>query len=469
MKWFHRIFVSLKRKQKQSLIFIFIIFIMGVVINSTTLLNQISDSIRKDMIEKLGANVSITGNVNDIIYADGSSSYYDELTNYYQKIKHLLIHDSVNYADSPLVTLTYTDKMSTYDENSWSTRFPFDKTNSAFERIYIYGMYDNRLVDVMEQKIEIIEGRTFTDTEMKSSENVIIVSEDYFLDDQGIRSEIRIGDVIPISVGISSDLYHEKDQVKNIPFKVIGKYRKIEQISNGICQDFTCAVNPFYIPSSSAKNMITIYYDLLNHKEALKVFAAEAFFKLKNADDLEAFANHASLLFPKEEAYNVISSNDSYEKIASSIHEITNLLITTMITVIIMGGLILMFISFIFFKERLPELGIYMALGEKKKHMLFQLIGEMLILAMIGMNLALFTSYIFVKPFVHQVYKSIDLSSIENQLHIENEIILDDYKTEFNAKTISIIYISTIFIIICSSSIPIVYVIKLKPKDILSN
>ena len=130
----------------------------------------------------------------------------------------------------------------------------------------------------------------------------------------------------------------------------------------------------------------------------------------------------------------------------------------------------------LFCKERKNEMGIYLALGEKKINIALQLLIETLIVSIIAITLSIFTGNILAKNVSNKMLQNQIVeqnNKIENQNNynsydlIDEDEIMDNYTVTLGINTILMIYIISIISISLSTILPIYYTLKLNPRKIL--
>ena len=87
-------------------------------------------------------------------------------------------------------------------------------------------------------------------------------------------------------------------------------------------------------------------------------------------------------------------------------------------TIVIISLLILLFLS-----DRKHEIGVYLALGSKKKGIIFQIVTEVLILSIIGMTGALFVGNVMASNLSQEMLRNelVNSETIQNTLGLDLE------------------------------------------------
>jgi len=173
-----------------------------------------------------------------------------------------------------------------------------------------------------------------------------------------------------------------------------------------------------------------------------------------------------------EAFYNIIASMDSMLEIADIILWLAigaSVVTLTLIIIFLIGG-------------RRREIGIYMALGEKKSGVLVQFAIELLLVVGLGIILSLFTGNIlsenisrnmFRQTLIEQSETPIDTDQIPWQLVLFNpdtmsiDEVLEMYDTSLDIQTATTFVLISFTIVSISSIIPIMWILKTNPKDVL--
>ncbi|MGN1343554.1 MAG: FtsX-like permease family protein, partial [Traorella sp.] len=131
-------------------------------------------------------------------------------------------------------------------------------------------------------------------------------------------------------------------------------------------------------------------------------------------------------------------------------------------------------ISILFMKERRNEIGILLAMGESKKHLMKQVLLEMLIICCIGNIGAMFTSkilsYQISEKMINESSYSIELSE-EEKIMIDEDYtttkVMNKYEKTLDSNNVALTCGISLVISLVSTSISVLWVFKMKPKEIL--
>ena len=149
--------------------------------------------------------------------------------------------------------------------------------------------------------------------------------------------------------------------------------------------------------------------------------------------------------------------------------------------------LILSLLITLFLYDRRQEMGIYLALGEKKNKIIFQILLEIMVIAFIGITLAVFTG--------HLISSHLSQNMLENELLVQlgergrtsdngaeltildrlgistnmmsAEELMASFEISLDTRTVGLFYMVGLGVIALSTIIPVTYVLTLSPQQAL--
>ena len=201
------------------------------------------------------------------------------------------------------------------------------------------------------------------------------------------------------------------------------------------------------IEASSAKELDLLIYAANTYKEKYKF-------------QYESTESFVSQFIGPIETFSTISNN---------------VFIFSMIATVIIVGLI----SFYFIRDRKYEVGIYLSLGIKKYKLCLQIIMETLLVGLLGLMLSCGSGY-----FISQKYSDLLLDTVIKTSNEEkdkytigmsmidpNNISSDDlisqYEIVIEVEDVVYLFGMNSITLILSSIFPLVYIMNLKPKNIM--
>lgn len=472
MKWFKRSWLSIVRRPGKSILLFLVIFAMSNLLAGALSIITTCENVENKIKEGLGAEASITGH---FIFLDnyGSDEYYEIVDKYDEVVTKLCEDEAVNYGE-------YEYFLSNCYTNVFGQKLNFSLNSINIPEFSSFRSGDVKLLHSSN------DHRLFTQEEIDAGELVIITSknlgqigesEDEF-QNTGFS---KPGNKMEIIIPIQTVEYVDGFKV----YKTVAEY-KFEATIVGSCYG-EYLFNDVYIPSTTFKNIVKEANEIALKNNANKINYEVGYsgFKLKDSKYLNQFDEKAKTLMkelPNEFKYE--SSGLQYERNAGPVENLDT--IAQVILVVSIFATITVLSSVVLFNifERKKEMGIYISLGEKNKNVIFQVICEVLLVSVLAISAAGVTGIAIgnkLSDYMLEVQRYVkrkqdlgdiaDLPVIYKPVVFEEDYsrngIIDGYETEVSAKYFVTLYsIGTITMII-SCAIPMAYITKLKPKDIL--
>jgi len=209
-------------------------------------------------------------------------------------------------------------------------------------------------------------------------------------------------------------------------------------------------------------------------------------FVLDDPLDIEAFITAAGALLPAHH-YFVDLSNE-FADISSSMAVMQN--IANWILYVACGAMLLVLnlLISLFLRDRQHEIGIYLALGEKKVKIISQVLIEIVTTSLVGITLAVFTGN-FVSGIISQNLLENELVALYQQAQADDtfgggawggfeqigittttmtpEAMLEAFDVSLSLPTIGLLYVACLGVAILSTIMPMLYIVRLSPKEVL--
>jgi len=205
------------------------------------------------------------------------------------------------------------------------------------------------------------------------------------------------------------------------------------------------------------------------------------FFLLNDPMDFEAFALEVENLpngpwraFDFSAGFSIISTS------MISIQEMADLVLLMAIgATLLIISLVLLF----FLRERKHEVGIYLALGEQKKNIVFQMLLELLPIIMLGMTIALFIGSVLAGGLSQEMLRqtleqeaggflqSQELHQLEHfgyRFELTSAEMLENYEVRIEPMSVGLFYVLGLGATAIAIIIPIIFVVNTNPKKLLS-
>jgi len=391
------------------------------------------------------------------------------------------------------------------------------------------GVANPALTDIDADLIELVDGRVFTQADIDNRSQVVIVSQ-LFAD----ANNIQIGSVIEFEnnvydypefmrqgIGNFTAHWHEEEFMaahQVLAFEVVGIFDTVEEFDHTAvdCVGFDMMdasiecleldtflreraqlYNRIYMPITVAEDMIAFRNEgmLLILDEMIELMPwyrpedlvqeepfLQSIFVLYDSRDLENFQTAGTERLPgywgisdlRGANAGLIASMDNMRDIADVILFVTIGASVAVLTLIIT----------LLLRERRHEIGIYMALGEKKSKVIAQFLVEVLVVSTVAITIALFAGNSLSSAMSRNMLEQNLIEQAEeddglvfdripwhlilfNPGEMPIEEVLTLYDASLDASVMAAFAGASIAVVLVSTVMPVAYVMKLEPKNVL--
>lgn len=453
-----------KRKNRSFILFMAVLLICNVMAGAISVKNALLNT-KKSFTDLIPIEVSIEEDylyfledkdnslTEEIIKKIGSSSYVKK---YYFYYKYWLGSNKLENGKEESILRE--------DENN---------EHHPFNSFDILGAYKKTVNEQDDGSIKIISGKTFTDDDIKNGNDVILISKQV-----ANKNKLNVGD--KIKLGSQIDIDSADATVVEDEYEIIGIFetkKEYEKNSEGKTVEVESEyIDTIYMPNEAIKKIHNKVTDEIKKQnvDAYDTFSAITKYELNSIEDIEEFKSENLSNLPK--GYVFKDNSESISSVTVPINNMKDLSNIIVYASIIASVIIIGLIMVLFCKERKKEMGIYLALGEKKINIAMQLLLETLLVSIVAITISVFTGNIIAKNVSNKMLKNQiteQSTKIENQNNynsyalIDSETITDNYTVSLDVKTILMIYTVAIISISLSTTLPIYYTLKLNPRKIL--
>ena len=351
-------------------------------------------------------------------------------------------------------------------------------------------------IDFKSGILEIVDGRLFDEAELRGDKTAVVLSK-------------KLADANGLTVGSIIELETEVWENLDEGYKVLTTYTNDAEII-GLFDIAVKNLNEYYYGNASnddqtynkifstngyfekaKEQYINLLRELSPEQYALAVeydwTQYESYFILSSPKDVERFKAEAAPYLPD---YNKITATTDFSApLTAPLETMKSFAVTALIVsiaaVIVILGLVIM----LFLRSRRGEMGIYLALGERRGKIMGQVIVEVLTVAILAMLAAVFignivSGQISDKLVVEQVTAAADaqrdgeyyntgdnltsnLTIMGYNKLISGEFIAENYDVSMNARTVLIFFAVGITAVVLAVSVSMIYIVTLNPKKIL--
>jgi len=492
MNYLRRSEIYLRRNPGKVFTLFSIIFVLGSFISGAISLNRAIENTKMNLLSRFPAVVGLHLNWREL--AEAGVGFWDSLP------EGTVLSSSLaeKIGDLPYVTAFDIGLLSTFPVTDLQPYFvpdsPFREfleeiwreSGAGFDFSHSFqtrGVKNIYHLEFMTGFINVVEGRFFNGDD----KYVAIIS-----------SELANAN----NLGLGSFLTLESTQTNHIEVEIVGLFDLAYPIQS---EDWEYNINrteqlfnQIYLPFDLIEFTIFDFYesedwDLANQLQQEEMglppmtlenlLFLQPIYYLRDIRYLESFAEITQRLLPPfweitDYSYNFSPLLISFENLLNISHWILWGAIGA--SVVIISLLLILYL-----RERKQEVGIYRAFGEKSWKIILQFLLEILIIGGIALNLALFTGNILSTHLSREMLRqdlmqetdvihsricvgcSIDGMAMLNTGELSPEAMLASFDTSLDAYSIILFYSLSVLVILISTVLPVIYLLKFQPKQIL--
>ena len=372
----------------------------------------------------------------------------------------------------------------------------------------VRGGNNPNIFDIEQGVIELVAGRTFTEAEVENPSNVALVSEAF-----AEVNQLTIGSVMNFRQIIfyrqedgmwDPDFYTEENifAYQSYELEVIGIFRPLSTIDTGNPWDdreFMMRLsNRIYVTNSFSHPaaLFAATASLEVAPEEWRLFedgtemtpedwmGIDHFFSLYNANDFPAFREAVAEIVPPH--FFVEDAGGNIGAIEAALQSMRSLTQTILWLAIGASILILTLLITLFLRDRKREVGIYLALGEKKRKLVSQFVVEIIVIAFVSIVAALFLGNILSSTLSENMLIS-DLAAEQDDdrghfrgiwednpfwwqgfiNEVDTDEVIASYDVSLTPMTILLFFAIGLGTTLIATIIPMIYVVRLNPKKIM--
>ncbi|MCL2559662.1 MAG: ABC transporter permease [Turicibacter sp.] len=393
-----------------------------------------------------------------------------------------------------------------------------DTTGSYTNFFWLNGVSRPEVIFIEDGLFDLIDGRVFTEDEMNHSLEdhsptpILIPNVIAELNDLAIGSSFNLympHFMLPDGADVpESGLVIDPDEIHNHPynnwipspyeFQVIGimdvDYNIATHLENLEMQ--RVIYNTVFIPNWKVELMIRnqhetgyVWEEVFSQERAHTIEAMlmpTIFWVLEDPSELEYFIEAALPLLP--EYYTIDAWTQIFDPMESTLGNLRGLANQILWFGVGASLILLTLLISLYLRDRHHEMGIYLALGEKKSKIVRQILLEVLVVSLIGMSLAIFTGNILsdqVSQYLlrqeltqdtvwqtgstfigeWQQFSQLEFFGFGRELTLDE--LLEFFEIGINTQAIAIFYAVGTLTVVLATIVPVRNVLKLDVKEVL--
>lgn len=504
MNFASRAFISITRNFNKAILLLLVVFTLGCVISGAISVSNAVQDTDANIRAAIPAIVTVGidhSALNDFVDATGAEpDGLDEFTS--DTLLEIATFPQVASYDFSIGGLLLSSELEPYVPLISSViSYPMGNYNS----FRLAGIQHVNPLDISEGAIEIVQGRMFTETELENFISVAVVSENFArLNNLGVGSTLFLEDIswdMRDMQGIDQeDSFYVEENIydrRAYQLEIVGIYASLLEVRTGdrLNDDWIAydGQNRIYVPNTFAREVHVWYTERqmelfpdVEHfvgKTPEDLILFENVLRLHDSSDIPAFREAVEAATPP--FYTVIDAGSESIDFGASLDSLDNLSTTVLVIAVAATVLILSLFIVLFLRERKREIGIYLALGDKRGKIIAQMMAEVLPAALVALSLSLFVGNILAANISENILRA-DLIAAQRELANQSsnsggvldrlgidastsaEGVMIDYSVSLNGQTILMVFAVGTSTVLIATLVPMLYILRLNPRKILT-
>lgn len=300
-------------------------------------------------------------------------------------------------------------------------------------------------------------------------------------------NELAVGDKIKIKA---------TDEGNEMELTIVGIY-KAENVTNSGMTGMSVSLdyNKIFVDAKTALNIkqvatteketsestTTMYRGMQNSSSGID----SVVFEVDDPANVDEVLEYVSTTNIDLDKFKIDANTEEYEEMIKPLENVASFSKLLIIIVAIAGALIIMLVMMLWIKERTYETGVLLSLGESKIKIMLQYVTEILIIAVVAFTISIFTGNIISQKVGNELLakevtatqtETISLNSDKmrmkpDDMNAQNKDVevISQIDVSVNPTVILELYGIGIGIVIISSILPTIMILRYKPKKILTN
>jgi len=553
MNVLNRVIINIKKNIGKSILLFLLIFILGILVSGTISIQRAVNLTDESLRRNMPAVVTLLHDENISWSEDGGTDgnpIFETLSA--ERINNIGAIPYVEFHDFSISGIVYNRGLERYHRvgteepfEHWMSRFLENGPRDGFESFPLRGVFQTEFLDMRTSVMEIIEGRMFTEEEINGADplnSVALISQEL-----ADLNQLYVGDVISLE-SLLFDLRTLEELIADIPrfetiffsetftLEIVGIYKL--NLPDDVMMlertQFYSAVERRDHEINHRYNLIYVPHIVVEHSNEIlfeqdvqRMIGAgwadlipnftyhEAMFADILRYDNLVFLLHDPMLIDNFEiaahpylpyGWEVVNLSSRFAEIASSIENMRWLAGNVLGVTIGASVLVLTLLILLFIRDRNQEIGIYLALGEKRKIIIVQILSEVMLLGVVSIALSLFVGNILANGISQAIIYNETSQLIADRVNepqvivtgssgntatigllhtqpgtfhhihslqwfspgrMELDEMMEFYDVSMDGIVIAQFYLVGMGVILISTVLPVFYITKLNPKKIL--
>ena len=502
MPMLNKILISLKRNADKSLLFLIMSSILGSVVFGAMIVSQAVINTEMSLRRNLPPIVTV-----DVVFPSDMS---------WEVIAGLELEGVTLDLIREIGQLPYVSEMD-YSFHMFGWEVPKNYELQLVERegfeanistLTTQHLRRRDFIDLNQGLIRIVDGRNFTEEEMLTLTDVfpVLISDKLAsLNGLTVGSNFQLDSVTRGEFSPDGGVWGFEETARlHFEFQVIGIFEIASEIivfheCSETCEEYwennlstITLLNRLYTPDwvSTVRNQavelaLSEIYDWWIIEDSSYVARwTQLAFVLNDPLDLPTFETTVNAMLP--EFWEVVTLSDTFAPMTGAMQSINWMAEQLVYFVIIVAIVVLTLIIVLMLHGRRHEVGIYLALGEKRWKIIVQMMLEVVINASLGGIVAILLGNVLARTFSEQLLmnelahqlesrleREVSFSPVWDSLHwfspgvISLEEAAELHEITIDAESMIIFIGASLLVVMASSIVPIVYLTKISLKKVL--
>lgn len=445
-----RAMLYISRKIGKTVSLFLLVFVVAVFLISCFGVLNASEKLSRDIRTSLGAAFYIRANTEVSMNENGGTEVKENSVHITQKeideimqTGEIKYYNPINYgfAKSDEIQFIQGDKHTVENNMGKITALRFSALAPNFT----------------DETAVLVEGKHITDTD----NGKILISEQL-----ASTNQLSVGDTLTLTHAKLGEI--DGAYIDEIPIKTA--YAQVEVFGIYKLNVEDTSIKP---TAGIAENEIYASLDVLDelHESESGVYTGEIDFYITDPAKLENITRNIQLSQTIDWTTHFIRTNDfQYSKIADQLSSLGDLVKILLVLVSVVSAAVLTLLLTMRMRSRMQEAGVLLAAGISKGPIMVGFLLEVLLVAVIAMILSYIVSFGVTSFLGHSLFSELQPNLLNDETltaGMNGNIQIKNY-LKLRGIEISLIYLCQLTVIIASTFVSSIMILRLKPKEILS-
>lgn len=445
-----RAILYISRKIGKTVSLFLLVFVVAVFLISCFGVLNASEKLSRDIRTSLGAAFYIRANTEVSVNENGKTEVKENSVHITQKeideimqTGEIKYYNPINYgfAKSDAIQFIQGDKHTVENNMGKITALRFSALAPNFT----------------DETAVLVEGKHITDTD----NGKILISEQL-----ASTNQLSVGDTLTLTHAKLGEI--DGAYIDEIPIKTA--YAQVEVFGIYKLNVEDTSIKP---TAGIAENEIYASLDVLDelHESESGVYTGEIDFYITDPAKLENITHNIQLSQTIDWTTHFIRTNDfQYSKIADQLSSLGDLVKILLVLVSVVSAAVLTLLLTMRMRSRMQEAGVLLAAGISKGQIMVGFLLEVLLVAVIAMILSYIVSFGVTSFLGHGLFSELQPNLLNDETltaGMNGNIQIENY-LKLRGIEIPLIYLCQLTVIIASTFVSSIMILRLKPKEILS-